>query len=212
MKSKERHDLHHNALLDLLKNPRELTRRYGLPALVLVLAGAVAIWLIVRAGGAEERKSQRSWLPLQTAVATHNEELLRDITADDKAIALVRAWANIKRGELLYKKSQQQDYSQDEAAREELLDQAISCYQQAMQISPEHRDVLGQATIGMGLCYEDLGQFNQARRQYEDIISQAKDRFEGTVWLAKARNRLDKDQNRKSSLEYLANEKVVFKP
>ncbi len=200
-----------NELLELLSNPRELARRYGLTILIIVLAAVVAIWLIVRASGAEDRKWRRAWLPLERALATYNEEQLRAIAGEPKTKPLLRAWANIKRGELLYNRTQQGEYFQQTAAREELLRQAINCHQQALRIGQEWREVVGQATIGLGLCYENLGRFNQARQQYEQIISQAEERFAGTIWLAKAQSRLDKAQNRKS-LDYLADEKVVFEP
>ncbi len=200
-----------NELLELLSNPRELARRYGLTALIIVLAAVVAIWLIVRASGAEDRKWHRAWSPLERAAATHNEEQLRGIADKSKTKPLVRAWANIKLGELLYNRTQQSDDFQQVAAREELLNQAINYHQQALRIGQEWREVVGQATIGMALCYENLGRFNQARQQYEQIISQSEERFAGTIWLAKAQSRLDKAQNRKS-LDYLADEKVVFEP
>ena len=205
MKSRERHDLRRNELLELLNNPRELARRYGLSALIIVVAAAVAIWLIVRASGAQERKWRRAWLPLETAVAAHNEEQLRAITARPENETLVRAWANVKRGELLYNRSQQSEYFSEKAARQELLSQAISCYQQALQIDQEQREVVGQATIGLGLCYENLGQFERAAEQYEAIISQAEELFAGTIWLGQA-------QIRKALLKRLEEEKIVFSP
>jgi tetratricopeptide (TPR) repeat protein len=205
MKSRERHDLRRNELLELLSNPRELARRYGLPALIIVVAAVVAIFLIYRASGAQDRKWQQAWLPLERAVATHNEELLRAITGEPKNEALVRAWANVKRGELLYNRSQQSEDFGEKAAREELLSQAISCHNQALKIGQKWREVVGQATIGLGLCYENLGQFERAAEHYEVIISQAEERFAGTIWLGQA-------QIRKAFLERLEEEKIVFSP
>ena len=205
MKSRERHDLRRNELLELLSNPRELARRYGLPALIIAVAVVVAIWLIFRASGAQDRKWQQAWLPLERAVATHNEEQLQAISARPKNEAVVRAWANVKRGELLYNRSQRSEYFGEKAAREELLSQAISCHEQALKIGQEWREVVGQATIGLGLCYENLGQFERAAEHYEAIISQAEERFAGTIWLRQA-------QMRKAFLERLAEEKIVFSP
>ena len=205
MKSKERHDLRRNELLEMLRNPRELGQRYGLPALIIVVAGVVAIWLVVRSSGAEDRKWREAWAPLQRAVDRHSEEQLGGIGSRVKNKALVRAWANIKRGELLCSRSQQPEYFREKAGREELLNQAISCHQQALQIGQKWREVVGQATIGLGLCYENLGQFKRAAEQYEAIISEAEQRFKGTIWLARA-------QECKTFLENLPQEKVVFNP
>ncbi len=129
MKSKERHNLQRNELLDMLSNLRGLTRKYGLTVLITVVAAVIAIWLIVRASGAEERKWERAWSPLETAAATNNEEQLRTIIDNSKGEPRVRAWANIKQGELLYNKSQRSEYSGEQAGKQELLQQAISCYQ-----------------------------------------------------------------------------------
>jgi len=151
MKSKERHDLRRNELLELLSNPGELARKYGLTVLIVVVATVVAIFFIVRASGAKERKLRQAWLPLERAMEAHGEEQLRAISDNTKNEAIVRAWSNVKRGELLYNRSQQGEYSGEQAAREELLSQAISCHQQALQIGKEWREVVGQAAIGLGL-------------------------------------------------------------
>ena len=205
MKAKERHDLRRNELLEVIRNPRELVRRYGLPALIILVAGAVAIYLIVRSSGAEDRKWQKDWTSLQIAVSKHNEEQLRNIASKTKNEALVRAWANIKPGEWLCSMRQRMDYSMQKAASEDLLNQAISCYQQALQIGQEWREVVGQAHIGLGLCYANLGQFDKALQQYEAIISEAEQRFEGTIWLFRA-------QQRKMFLEKLPQDKLLFNP
>lgn len=209
MKSKERHDLRRNELLEILSDPRALARRYGLTVLIVVVAAAVAIFLIFRASGAQERKWQQAWAPLDRAVGAQNEEQMRAISDKTNNEAQVRAWANIKRGELLRNRSQQNEYFFEQGAREELLNQAINCYQQALQIDKdtgkEWREVVGQAVIGMGMCYENLGQFAQAAEQYQTIISQPEDRFAETIWLRVARTR-------KTFLEDLKDEKIVFGP
>ena len=204
MKSNERHDLRRNELAELLSNPRELARRYGLTTLIIIVAAVVAIWFIYRASGAQERKWRRAWSSLQMAESTGNEEQLKGIAADAKAEPLMRAWANTKRGALLYTTSRQSEYSRDKAAGEELLSQAVSCYEQALQIGQKWPEVVGQATVGLALCHEDLGQLEQAIARYESIISQEQT-FAGTVWLAQARRR-------KAFLETLPEEKIVFTP
>ena len=205
MKSKERHNLQHNKLLDILKNLRGLTRKYGLTVLIVVVTAAVAIFLIDRVSDAEERKWQQAWLPLETAADTNDEEQLRTIIDNSKGEARVRAWANIKQGELLYNKSQRSEYSGEQAGKKELLQQAISCYQQALKIGQKWPDVVGQASIELGLCYENLGQFELASEQYRSIISQEEELFAGTIWLGRAKDR-------KKFLAGSAEEKVIFVP
>ena len=203
MKSSERHELQRNTLLELLRNPRELARRYGLSIIIVLVTATVAIYFIYRAAGAEQRKWQRAWLPLQTAVSQGSQEQLRSIAADTSSDTLIRSWAHIRYGELLYNKSQQPDAFADPASRTELLTQAVTAFQDALQIGDKYRPVVGQATIGLGLCYENLSQPDKALEQYESLIDQAEDRFAGTIWLSTARGR-------KAFLEHLPDEKIVY--
>ena len=130
---------------------------------------------------------------------------MRGVADTASADPRLRAWANVKRAELLYNNSQQQEYTQKTAAREELLDQAINCHQQAIQIGEKYPKIVGQATIGIGLCYENLGKPLRALEQYEKIIAQASQTYKGSIWLTLA-------QNRKAFLERMENEKMVFQP
>ena len=203
MKASERHDLHRNELLDILRSPRELARKYGLTVLIVLLAGAVAIWLIVRAAGTETRKWNRAWVPLQQALANRSQDQLLAIALDTKTETIVRSWANVRLAELLYNKSQQPQYFNDKPTRIELLKQAVNAYNDALQIGQDRTEIVGQATVGQGRCYENLGQPALARQKYQSIISQADGRFAGTLWLIQA-------QRRDAFLDRLANEKVVF--
>ena len=202
MKSTQRHDLRRNELLELLSNPRELVRRYGLSILIVIVATVVAVYFIFRAAGAEDRKWLRAWTPLKNAREAHSEEQLKSIADDTGSEKLIRAWANVSLGQLLYSKSQQ---SNDQAARTELLKEAGDAYRQALEMGDSWREVVGQATIGLGVCYEDLGQLDLAAQQYESIISHPEERFAATVWLATA-------NFRKALLAKLADEKVEFIP
>ena len=206
MKSSQRHELRElrqNALLELLRNPRELARRYGLSVLIVLVTATVAIYLIYRVASADQRKWQQAWLPLQTAVSQASQEQLQAIAADTKSDSLIRSWAYIRYAELLYNKSQQSDVFADQDFRTELLTQAVTVFQDALRIGTKYREVLGQATIGLALCYENLDQPDKALEQYESLIDQAEDRFAGTIWLRMAKGR-------KAFLEHLPNENIVF--
>lgn len=205
MKSSERHELRQNALLELLRNPRELARRYGITALIVLIAASVAVHFIYRAAGAEQRKWRRAWLPLQAAVSQRSAEQLQAIATDPGSDSLVRSWAYIRYGELLYNKSQQSDAYIDTASRTEFLNQAVTAFEAAVELGPKYRQTVGQAAIGLGLCYENLDQPDRALQQYESIIDQAEDRFDGTVWLIVA-------QSRKNFLSILPEERIVFVP
>ena len=205
MKSTQRHELRQNALLELLRNPRELARRYGLSAVIVLVTASLAIYFIFRATGAEQRKWRQAWLPLDAAVSLASQDQLRDIAGDTKSDPLIRAWAYIRYGELLYNKSQQPEVSADQDYRTESLTQAVAAFQDALQIGDNRREIVGQATIGLGLCYEDLGQPEQALEQYESLIAEAEGRFAGTIWLSMA-------QGRKAFLAALPDQRIVFGP
>ena len=204
MKSSERHDLQRNELMELLKDPGELLRRYGLTVLIVVVALVLAIFLIFRASTAESLKWQRAWYPLQEAVDNGDEEQLRSVAQDTHAEKLVRAWAYVKHGELLYNKSQKEPYLADRQGRDELLSQAIESYGKAIDIGQKWVEIVGQATVQMGVCYESLGKDDLARDKYASIISEGEDRFGGTIWLIQA-------QGRKTFLDDTADMKVDFR-
>ena len=191
--------------MELLSNPGELLRRYGLTTLIVVAAVLVTIFLVYRASTAESRKWQQAWHPLQQATANADEEQLRAITAtDSRAEALVRAWAHVKHGELLYNKRQKDQYVSDLSGRDDLLNLAIESYGQALNVGKEWPQVIGQATIGMGLCYENLDRPELAEKQYDSIIAKSEERFAGTIWLIQAKGR-------KAFLENAPDTKIVFK-
>lgn len=202
MKSTERHELRRNALLEALRNPRELARKYGLPALIVLAALVVTLWWIRYAHTADIRKRTQVWQDLAQAVDDRSEVQLQAIAASSKNAPAIRAWAHVRLAELLYNKAQQPDYFSDRASRIDLLKAAVKACQDALEVGEDRLRIEGQANCVMGLCYENLGREREARRQYEVITSQA-DRFAATVWLTQARQR-------EAFLDRLSEEKIAF--
>jgi hypothetical protein len=79
---------------------------------------------------------------------------------------------------------------------------AKTSYTQALEKCSTDPSLAAAAKFGLGLCAEELGNFEQARQIYSDITANAD--FEGTVAVAQANRRLE------TMADY--ERKVVFKP
>lgn len=82
------------------------------------------------------------------------------------------------------------------------VNQAKDCYTKAIEKSSTNPSLMAAAKLGLGLCEEELGNFEQARQIYGEIAENAE--FKGTVAAAQAKQRL------LTMAGY--QEKVVFKP
>lgn len=81
------------------------------------------------------------------------------------------------------------------------VNQAKTAYTEAIQKS-SNITLKAAAEFGLGLCEEELGNFEQAKKIYQDIT--ANDDYDGTIAKASAKYRLD------TMADY--RQKVVFKP
>jgi tetratricopeptide (TPR) repeat protein len=82
------------------------------------------------------------------------------------------------------------------------INQAKTAYTEAIQKSSDNATLMAAAEFGLGLCEEELGNFEEAQKIYQGIA--ANDEFEGTVAKAAAKHRLE------TMADY--RQKVVFKP
>jgi hypothetical protein len=79
--------------------------------------------------------------------------------------------------------------------------EAMGAYRQALEKASPDRSLMAIAKFGLGLCEEELGNFDQAEPIYREVADDPL--FEGTVAAAQARLRLDTMADYKT--------KVVFK-
>jgi len=82
------------------------------------------------------------------------------------------------------------------------INQAKASYTEAIQKSSSDPSLMAAAEFGLGLCEEELGNFEMAEQIYRDIA--ANPNFEGTVAIVQAKHRLDTMTDYK--------QRVVFKP
>ena len=69
------------------------------------------------------------------------------------------------------------------------ISQARKAYELAIEKAQGNNTLIGMARIGLGLCAEELGKFDQASQIYQEIASNAD--FAGTIFPAQAQLRLE---------------------
>ena len=82
------------------------------------------------------------------------------------------------------------------------INQAKAAYTEAVQKSSANASLRATAEFGLGLCEEELSNFQKAKKIYQGIVAKAD--YEGTVAKAAARQRLETMDDYR--------QKVVFKP
>ncbi len=82
------------------------------------------------------------------------------------------------------------------------INQAKAAYSEAVQKSSANASLKATAEFGLGLCEEELSNFQQAQQIYQGIVANAG--YEGTVANAAAQHRLETMDDYR--------QKVVFKP
>jgi len=224
MKSDHRHELKTNELAEWLSNlPQWAKENLKTIIFVSVLIAAVAafyIWKIRSKNIVEVRKkleftnllNQLSGSKMQILAAqaqgrdlsfillepANNLRTFAQNANNDRmaALALIKQ-AETLRIELHYRPGAISE--QDLTAQ---INRAKASYAEAIQKSSSNPSLMAAAEFGLGLCEEELGNFEKAEQIYRDIA--ANPNFEGTVAIAQAKYRLNTMADYK--------QKVVFKP
>jgi len=222
MKSDHRHELKTNELADWLSHLPEWTRQ-NLGTIILITAmlaaaAGIYIWrthsrnvaqtqqhleftslLNQFAGGkmqivqAQSQGKDESFMLIQPA---NNLQSFAQRTKNDRMAAL----ALIKRAEAL-----RAELHYGTVQKEYLISQtnlAKASYAEALQRCPDDPSLAAAAKLGLGLCEEELGNFEQARQIYQEVT--ANPDFEATVAVVQAGRRLA------TMADY--QQEIVFKP
>ena len=109
-------------------------------------------------------------------------ETFAQSTKNDRmaALALIKR-AEALRAEVHYGNVEEQYFTTQ-------TNEAKNSYSEALQRCPDEFSLAAAATFGLGLCEEELGNFEQARQIYQDIV--ANPDFEPTVAVVQAKHRL----------------------
>jgi len=210
MKSEHRHELKTNELAqwiaDLPEWAKENSKMIIYVSAVVIAVAASYFWMTYNKTVLSVRKQLRltdlisqlsqnraqiiyaqtqgidaSYLLIRTA------DELQAMTQDTKndnmaALALIKQ-AEALRSELHYRLG---TFGPQEVVAQ--IDQAVTKYKKAAEKCSANPPLLAMAQLGLGLCAEELGNFEQARQIYNDIATNAD--FESTVAAVQAKVRL----------------------
>ena len=131
---------------------------------------------------AQDRGVDLAFLLLQ--LAGNLQTFADGAKSDDRA-----ALALIKRGDAL---RAELHYRAGTVSRQDVAGQAAQAknsYNDALEKAPSNPTLKGMAHFGIGLCEEELGNFQKAEQVYRDLVESPE--FEGTTAVVQARQRLE---------------------
>jgi tetratricopeptide (TPR) repeat protein len=211
MKSEERHELKTNELADWIANfpewAKENSGTIAYAPIVIIIVGVVAYLKWYRPTHAiSQEQLEMSQLTNQLEMAK-----VQVVAAKDQASAspaTIRgmadrlgtvagqlsqpeyaAFALIKQGEALRAELHYAgpEFASDPNAMAFQLNKAKKCYQEAVQKAGTNPQLAAMAQFGLGLCAEEVGNFDEAQKIYQDIA--ANEAYAGTVTVSMARER-----------------------
>ncbi len=222
MKSEHRHELKTNELAEWLANLPEWTKEnlvtiISVAVLIIVLAG-VYLWRgynrnVVQVGERTEFTSLLNQVSAAKMQIVQGQEENRDLSfsllqpakgleafAQGTKNKRMAALALIKQAQAL--RAELHYGTADEKYVTEQTAKAKASYTQALEKSGDNYALAAAAEFGVGLCEEELGNFEDAEQAYQGVVANAD--YQGTVALAQAERRL------KIMGDY--KEKIAFKP
>jgi hypothetical protein len=224
MKSEHRHELKTNELAEWIINfpqwaKENATTIIYVSALIVVVAG-VYFWKVYEKGAVSDRE-QLEFTNFVSQISQGKTQILQaQAQGVDTSYTLIQAADNlqniaqnakeeqmaalalIKRAEAL---RMELHYRFGSISREDItaqINRAKDSYTKALEKSSTNPSLTATAKLGLGLCEEELGNFEQARQIYSEITANAN--FESTVASDQAKQRL------LTMADY--QQKVVFKP
>jgi tetratricopeptide (TPR) repeat protein len=224
MKSEHRRQLKTNELADWIVNfpqwARENTTMIIYISVLIVVVAGVYFWKIYE----KRMVSDREQLELTNFIAGISQSKTQILQAQEQGIdasyTLIQAADNLQNIAQNTKEEQIAAMAlikRAEALRMELhyrlgnissgdltaqINRAKDSYTKAIEKSSTNPSLMATAKLGLGLCEEELGNFEQARQIYSEITENTD--FEGTVAAAQAQQRLH------TMADY--QQKVTFKP
>jgi len=222
MKSEHRHELKTNELAEWLSNLPQWTKENLVTIIcaevfIVVLAG-VWLWRGYNRDVVQVRErtqftnllNQVSAAKMQIRQASEEDrDLSFALLQPAKSLeAFAQSTGNRRMAALSYIKQAQALRAElhygtvEDSYVTEQIGKAKASYTQALEKSGDNPTLAAAAQFGLGLCAEELGNFDEAQQIYRDIVANAD--YEGTVAVAQAQRRL------KTMADY--EEKLAFKP
>jgi len=224
MKSEHRHELKTNELAEWLGNLPQWTKE-NLTTILVVVAVVVAgaaflIWRsynknVVQVRGHLEFSNLLDQLSAGKMQVLNAQGQGQDLSfillqpanslgsfAQNTSNNRMAALALIKQAEALRTELHYRPGSISEQDLTNQINEAKAAYAGAVEKSSANASLKATAEYGLGLCEEELSNFQEAQQIYQSIVANAG--YEGTVANAAARHRLDTMEDYR--------QKVVFKP
>jgi len=223
MKSDHRHELKTNELADWLTHLPEWTQQNLITIVIVVVAAVAGVviygWMLY-SKNVIQVQAQTEFTDLINQVASGKMQILQGQESQGRDFSFVllqpantlqtfaettsnermSAMALIKRAEAL-----RAELHYGNVENEYLINQtnlAKASYAEALEKSPTIPSLAASAKFGLGLCEEELGNFEQAKAIYQDIAGNPD--FENTLGQIRTKRRL----------EVMADyeQKVIFEP
>jgi len=226
MKSEHRHELKTNELAEWLSNLPQWTKENLTTIIVIstVIVAAAAFYLWYRYSKSAVAEEQLEFTNLLNQLSASKMQVLnaqaqgRDLSfillqpanslgnfAQYAKSDQMAALALIKRAEALRTELHYRPGTVSEQDLTAQINQAKAAYTEAIQTRlkrTSNPSLMATAEFGLGLCEEELGNFEKAQQIYQ-VIAENPD-FEGAVAVAQAKHRLETMADYK--------QKVIFKP
>jgi hypothetical protein len=232
MKAEHRHELKTNELVDWLQHlpqwfSENRTTIIGAVVVVAVTAG-LYIWKVytkdvvavkkqlqftnlvgrvsvgkMQVASAQTEERDLSFILLQPAEGLKN--LAQNPYTDQMAALALIKIAEAMRSELHYRIS-----SINPAELATRIEQAKTSYNQAIEKAASGPSLLATAKFGLGLCEEELGNFDKAAQMYREVVEDPN--FQATVACAAAKFRLDTMGEYKQKLAFRPAPKPIPTP
>ncbi|AQT67173.1 hypothetical protein STSP2_00316 [Anaerohalosphaera lusitana] len=202
MDSEHRHELRENELAKFLKNLPDYIREHW-AAIVgwACIIAAILLWSPIREWRASKQYQQMS--EVTDVIKRVEQEKGTAAMAEDGEAAIMsvgeleelgRSTDNAKLGALALCKSAEAlraDVHYGDLSREEVLEEtarAKKLYEDALKRAKDDPVMTGMAKFGIGLCAEEVGNYEEAEQVYNEIVSN--EEFAATVYPRQAEMRL----------------------
>ena len=211
MKAEHRHELKTNALAEWIAHFPQWAREQGKMVIyisvvaVLVIGAGLWYWRKIRVESVQQRLeftnliarlSQNKMQVLMgqsrgtdTSFTLLESAAALDTMAQSTENEQMAALSLVKRADALRAGLHYRQQSVNQTELQTTINQAKAVYNKALETAANHPSIEVMAKFGIGLCEEEFGNFEAARRIYNDIVENIK--YEGTTTVAKARQRLE---------------------
>ena len=196
MSNERRHELEKNELAILLDRANKAIEPYS--TVIAIGAGALFIAAIGWLFYSSEQQGDRSvaTMELIQGAASQDPEVLMEVS-EDYPDTVAAAWAKLYQGQLQLSQGIQTLYSDREEAAQ-LLNDAIAAFDAAIAGDSDQL-LLSRAYLGIGKANESLGQFEEAKAAYDQVVAIG----ESDAVIKQAKQRIDALDNVETQ-EFLA--------